>query len=100
MRVAKVESPDDKLLCQRVTDVLESVVGFVSDLPDRRQADDQDEGQHHSIFNCRGAFFRGQKIVNSFPKPIHVIRTLEKYCDLCDTHLLTRYVTVLPSQTG
>ncbi len=44
---------------QRVNDVLESVVGFVSYAPDCRQTGDNDEGQHHSIFNCRGAFFRG-----------------------------------------
>ena len=57
------------------------------------QADDHDKGQHHSIFNCRGAFFRGQKIVDSFPKGIHVSRLFGKYCDMRDTHSLQPYVT-------
>ena len=56
---------------QRITDVLESVVGFVSDRFNCRQADDHDEGQHYGILNGGGTVFRDQKSLDGPGEIIH-----------------------------
>ena len=60
-----------KSVAKNDRDVVEYVVGFVSHLLNRRQADDHDEGQHYSIFNCGGTIFRDQKVSDSLSEVLH-----------------------------
>jgi hypothetical protein len=49
----------------RGLDRVEGGVGLAADGLDRRQADDDDQGQHDGVFNSGGAVFRNDELLDA-----------------------------------
>ena len=63
----------NRLACaaKRCGEVAERRGSLSADRGDRDQADDDDQGQHHSVFDCGGAVFRREKPADLKGKATH-----------------------------
>src|SRR5258708_1131619 len=74
--------------CDVKVGVVEGLVGITAERRDGRDADDDDEGEHHGVFHRRGAVFITPKPARSLIEPVHAqipFCSSRVSCKRCDT---------------